>query len=159
LTSFKIGRYEYCPFNIKEKSHLEFYQKLLKELDNEDSDLINNLGDIDYMFEKSNMNITSFEINYPTTYLVSDNGKFVAFVYVYTFNRVVLLYLGVLEEYRMNHYSTNINRDLSDYILKNFDIDYIQVCIDEENIGSIKAVTNAGFVQDANNPSYFTKRC
>ena len=157
MTNFKIGRYEYCPFNGKDAKHRLFYQKIIEEMDNDDSELLNNLGDISYMFEKS-FDIESFQINPATTYLVNDNGTLVAFIYLYTINNVVLMYLGVLEEYRSKHYSTNINQDLTEYILRNFAIDYIQVCIDEENIASIKAVTNAGFIQDKSNPSYFTKR-
>jgi len=127
-------------------------------LNEEDSELLERLGDISYMFEQPYYELEAFEINKPTTYLVEDNNKFVAFIYLYVRNNILLIYLGVLKEERGKHYSTNINIDITDYILDNFDIDYIRVCIDEDNIGSIKAVTNAGFIKEEDNNVYYVKR-
>lgn len=158
MDSFKIGRYSYEPFNPLNPKHREFYQKLDEELNEEDSELLERLGDISYMFEQSYYELEAFEINKPTTYLVEDNNKLVAFIYLYVRNNILLIYLGVLKEDRGKHYSTNINIDITDYILDNFDIDYIRVCIDEDNIGSIKAVTNAGFIKEEDNNTYYIKR-
>lgn len=155
MEKFKIERYYYHPYNPNNKYHRAFYQQLQEELDEDDSELLERLGDISYMFEKAYEELESFEIYEPTTYLVEDNNKFVAFIYLYVKNNVLLIYLGVLKSERGKHYSTNINQDITDYILNNFDIDYIRVCIDEDNIGSIKAVLNAGFVKEENN--YYIK--
>lgn len=155
MEKFKIERYYYHPYNPNNKYHRAFYQQLQEELDEDDSELLERLGDISYMFEKAYEELEAFEIYRPTTYLVEDNNKFVAFIYLYVKNNVLLIYLGVLKSERGKHYSTNINQDITDYILNNFDIDYIRVCIDEDNIGSIKAVLNAGFVKEENN--YYIK--
>ncbi len=157
MDSFKIGEYNYYPYNSCDLRHQAFCQKLVAELNEPDSELLNRLGDISYMFERSYQELEAFEIYKPTTYLVEDNHKFVAFVYLYVMKNVLFIELGVLREERMKHYSTNINQTLTDYILNNFNIDYIRVCIDESNIGSIRAVINAGFVKEEGHNVYYIK--
>ena len=50
MDSFKIGRYSYEPYNPINPKHREFYQKLDEELNEEDSELLERLVDISYMF-------------------------------------------------------------------------------------------------------------
>lgn len=80
-------------------THQEFYQKLEEELE-EESKLLERLGDISYLFERQYRELDAFEIERPTTYLVSEENHFVAFLYLYVMNRVLLIHLGVLKEER-----------------------------------------------------------
>lgn len=157
MEKFKIERYYYHPYNTNNSYHRAFYQKLQEELDEKDSELLDRLGDISYMFERVYKELETFEIYEPSTYLVENNNKFVAFIYIQVKNNILSIDLGVLKSERGKHYSTNINQDITDYILNNFDIDYIRVCIDENNIGSIKAVLNAGFEKEEGNNIYYIK--
>ncbi len=156
MDKFRIGSLDYAPFNNHNKEHLLFLKDLLREVE-EEGELEKRMGDIEYMFSHSYLELDSFKLDNPNAYLVYDNDKIVGFVYMYLNKKEeLLLYLGIHKDFRNQGYSSRINQELPVYLLNNFSIKGIKVQVEKDNIPSIKAITKAGFVPIGND--FYIKR-
>ncbi len=154
---FRISSLDYSPYDNGNKSHRDFLKSLLREIE-EEGELGERLGDIEYMFLNSYQDIDEFRLDNQNAYLIESDGVLVGFVYLYVNKeRVVLIYMGILEEFRSRGYGSLVTRELTDYILENFDVKGIQVQVESDNIRSLKAIKRAGF-QNIYDDFYFKGR-
>lgn len=145
MNQFRIGSLEYSPYNNRNQEHLSFLNDLLDEMDR-GGELENRMGDISYMFDHAYQELDSFSLTNRNAYLVYDQNQIVGFVYMYlNQENELLLYLGIHEKFRKLGYSSKINQELTDYLLKNFPIQRIKVQVEDTNIGNKKAILKAGF--------------
>lgn len=151
MEKFQIGTLEYAPYNNKNQEHLLFLKDLIDEIERE-GELENRMGDITYMFDHSYQELENFSLTNPNAYLVYNGESIIGFVYMYiNKENELLLYLGIHQNFRNQGYSSKINKELTEYLLNDFNIKRIKVQVEEDNIGSVKAITKAGFIPLENN--------
>lgn len=146
MDKFKIGSFWYAPFNNHNKEHLLFLKDILQEIE-EEGELEKRMGDISYMFDHSYQELETFSIENKNPYLICEEDKIIGFIYMYpNQEKELLLYLAIHKNFRNKGYSTKINKELTDYLLNQFDIKRIKVQVEKDNIGSLKAIKKCGFV-------------
>lgn len=80
-------------------------------------------------------------------YFIKDNDQIIGLVRFFSYHELgfVNIQYAVLPDYRRQGYGKKIVKELTNYLMKNYDIKCIEADIDKNNVGSIKTVLSVGY--------------
>lgn len=89
----------------------------------------------------------SDHIELKKVYFIKDNDQIIGLVRFFSYHELgfVNIQYAVLPDYRRQGYGKKIVKELTNYLMKNYDIKCIEADIDKNNVGSIKTVLSVGY--------------